>query len=61
MGEIHVACAWGRAILIQLVGKPTGTGNVGPRDMFVARLERLALLAQANMDNVAINHETGPR
>ena len=38
-----------------------GARNIGPRDMFVARLERLALLAQANMDNAAINHETGPQ
>ena len=36
-----------------------GARNVGPRDMFVARLERRTFLTQANMVNVAINHDEG--
>ena len=49
--KIHMAARMRRAILIQLVGKPMGARNVGPRDMFVAPR---SLLLQANM--VRINH-----
>lgn len=47
--KIHVVGWQVRDILIQLVGKPAGIRNVGPRDMFVARLERRQFLTQANM------------
>ena len=48
-------------ILARLVEKPASKCNIGPRDMFVARPQNFALLAQANMVLVAIIHETGPQ